>query len=333
MNKDENVVVVTGGFGFIGSWVVEELFRGENNYIIVIDSMEIGSNINNIPDHIRSSKRFKHYNIDICNSVDVEAAFRYERPDIVLHLAAESHVDRSITDPDNFILTNVIGTHNILKVVKAHECRLVHVSTDEVYGQLDERGAPFLETDILDPRSPYSASKASSDLLVLSYIKTFGIKATVTRCCNNYGPRQFDEKLIPTVVNSLKNGNMIPVYGTGQNIREWIHAEDHAKAIIEISQNDPSEYIESNYIRNIPGRCSLSNLDLIVDILNIYNNLTSSTKTADEVIEYVEDRLGHDFKYEIATIYRKPLHSVKYQRNFSSGLVGTVKYYLGIVED
>lgn len=320
--------LISGGFGFIGSYVVEELFQDENNFIIVVDNMSIGSNKDNISDEIQNSSRFIHYNKDICNDIALNLMFEDNLPDVVLHLAAESHVDRSIINPDGFINTNIIGTHNILKCVKNFDCRLVHVSTDEVYGQLGENDRPFLETDILDPRSPYSASKASSDLLVLSYISTHGINATITRCCNNYGPRQFDEKLIPTIINCLKNEIKIPVYGNGQNIREWIHARDHAKAIIEVSSYDSSTFESSNYIRNIPGKISFTNLDIIRRILDLVNGFLDEDYKFDDVIEFVDDRKGHDYRYEIQTIYKTPLHSVKYQTNFSNGLHDTVKFYI-----
>lgn len=321
--------IVTGGFGFIGSAVVEELFRDENNFIVVIDSMTTGSCEYNISDDIQKSDRFQSYYADIATDGSMKALFDTHEPDVVLHLAAESHVDRSITDPGSFINSNVVGTFKILELVKEYGCRMVHVSTDEVYGQLDLTEPAFLETDILDPRSPYSASKAASDLLVLSYIKTFEVEATITRCCNNYGPRQHGEKLIPTILGKLQTSAKVPIYGDGSNIREWIYVDDHAKAIIEVSDTPFEKFEHSNYIRNIPGKVSHTNLELLKIIVTSLNSTspTGANLVFEDSYEFVADRLGHDFKYEIATIYKQPLHSVKYQINFEAGIRKTIEYY------
>lgn len=315
--------LVTGGYGFIGSHVVSELFKDEDNEIVVVDCMTIGSDLKNISEEIVKSDRFEKYIVDISDWCTLRAVFSHEKPDVVLHLAAESHVDRSLSNPSQFVHTNFTGTHNVLMGVLMCDSRLVHVSTDEVYGQLGENDLPFLETNILDPRSPYSASKAASDLLVLSYIKSYDIDATITRCCNNYGPNQHSEKLIPTIISSLRENRKVPIYGKGDNIREWIYVDDHAKAIIEISKFPGDTFHLSNHIRNIPGKISMSNLEMVKYIWKAIG-----TETFEDSIEFVEDRKGHDFRYEIDTIYRTQLKSVKYQLNFDLGMIKTLDYYL-----
>jgi dTDP-glucose 4,6-dehydratase len=242
----------------------------------------------------------------------------------VIHLAAESHVDRSIDNPLEFVDSNLKGTANVLELVRKHRARMVHVSTDEVYGHLGKDDPPFTEESPLAPRSPYSATKAGSDLLVQSYIETFGIDASITRCCNNYGPRQGDEKLIPTVIRSIVKGDKIPVYGTGENIREWIHAEDHAKAILEVLVDDvPAK------VYNIPGSGTYTNIKLINIIIQMVELFYPEYKRKREgarveYIEFVKDRAGHDFKYELST--KHDLQAVKDQKSFS--IEETIKYYV-----
>jgi dTDP-glucose 4,6-dehydratase len=227
-------------------------------------------------------------------------------------------VDRSITNPLAFIDSNVVGTANVLELCKQDNARMVHVSTDEVYGHLQLDEDPFTEDHPLKPRSPYSASKASSDLLVQSYITTFGVNASITRCCNNYGPRQHNEKLIPTVIRSLAQGQYIPVYGKGDNIREWIHARDHAKAIIEVlHKKDAAE------LYNIPGSAEFTNLELIDQIIETVVDKAPGYRRQ-EYIKFVEDRAGHDFKYAISTKHN--LDAVANQQKFD--LSETVDCYL-----
>jgi len=249
--------------------------------------------------------------------------FITEDVDYVIHLAAESHVDRSIDNPLEFVDSNLKGTANVLELVRKHRARMVHVSTDEVYGHLGKHDPPFTEESPLAPRSPYSATKAGSDLLVQSYIETFGIDASITRCCNNYGPRQDDEKLIPTVIRSIVKGDKIPVYGTGENIREWIHAEDHAKAIIEVLLTGEEQ------LYNIPGSGTYTNIKLINIIIQMVELFYPEYKRKREgarveYIEFVKDRAGHDFKYELST--KHDLQAVKHQKSFS--IEETIKYYV-----
>jgi dTDP-glucose 4,6-dehydratase len=315
--------VVTGGCGFIGSYVIKELLKSKDKdlFIYNIDKMGIGSSEENIVE----DKRVENHFMDIANGdawrlhMSDPLDFISADVDYVIHLAAESHVDRSIDNPLSFVDSNLKGTANVLELVRKHKARMVHVSTDEVYGHLERDDPPFTEESPLAPRSPYSATKAGSDLLVQSYIETFGIDASVTRCCNNYGPRQGDEKLIPTVIRSIVKGDKIPVYGTGENIREWIHAEDHAKAIIEVLLTGEEQ------LYNIPGSGTYTNVKLINIIIQMLELFYPEYKREKkEYIEFVKDRAGHDFKYELST--KHDLQAVKDQKSFS--IEETIKYYV-----
>jgi len=319
--------VVTGGCGFIGSYVIKELLKSKDKdlFIYNIDKMGIGSSKENIVE----DKRIENHFMDIANGdawrLHMADPLEFISRDVnyVIHLAAESHVDRSIDNPLSFVDSNLKGTANVLELVRKHRARMVHVSTDEVYGHLGEDDPPFTEESPLAPRSPYSATKAGSDLLVQSYIETFDIDASITRCCNNYGPRQGDEKLIPTVVRAIVQGDLIPVYGTGENIREWVHAEDHAKAIIEVLLTGEEQ------LYNIPGNMVQTNIRLINTIIEKiefhypeYKRKREGARL--EYIEFVKDRKGHDFKYELSTKYS--LHAVNCQQGFF--LEDTIKYYV-----
>ena len=315
--------VVTGGCGFIGSYVMKELLKSkdDNLFIYNIDKMGVGSSEENIIEDERVQNHFidisndEHWRLNMANPLE----FISKQVDYVIHLAAESHVDRSIDNPLSFVNSNLVGTAKILELVRKHKCRMVHVSTDEVYGHLDKDDPPFTEESPIAPRSPYSATKAGSDLLVQSYIETFNINAAITRCCNNYGPRQGDEKLIPTVIRSIVSGNKIPVYGKGDNIREWIHAEDHAKAIIEVALKGKEN------LYNVAGNLVINNLDLIKRIIKgVELQYPSYKRKSKDYIEFVADRKGHDFKYQL--ISKHNLKAVKKQSKFS--LSKTIKYYV-----
>ena len=320
--------VVTGGCGFIGSYVIKELLKSEDKdlFIYNIDKMGIGSSKENIV----QDKRVENHFMDIANGdawrlhMSNPLDFIPENVNYVIHLAAESHVDRSIDNPLEFVDSNLKGTANVLELVRKHKARMVHVSTDEVYGHLGKDDPPFTEDSPLAPRSPYSATKAGSDLLVQSYITTFGIDASITRCCNNYGPRQGDEKLIPTVIRAIVQGDKIPVYGTGENIREWVHAEDHAKAILEVLYDDVPAHIY-----NIPGTIEIPNIRVINEIIDKiefhypeYKRKREGARI--EYIEFVKDRKGHDFRYALSTNHS--LHAVNCQQGFF--LEDTIKYYV-----
>jgi len=319
--------LVTGGCGFIGSYVIKELLKSKDKdlFIYNIDKMGIGSSEENVVE----DKRVENHFMDIANGdawrLHMSNPLDFISKDVnyVIHLAAESHVDRSIDNPLEFVDSNLKGTANVLELVRKHRARMVHVSTDEVYGHLGKDDPPFTEESPLAPRSPYSATKAGSDLLVQSYIETFDINASITRCCNNYGPRQGDEKLIPTVIRSIVRGDKIPVYGTGENIREWVHAEDHAKAIIEVLLTGGEQ------LYNIPGSEICTNIRLINNIINELELLYPEYKREPEgarieYIEFVQDRKGHDFKYELST--KHDLEAVNHQQDFS--MTDTIKYYV-----
>jgi len=301
--------LVTGAAGFIGSHVVDLLLeRDDVKKIYVVDFLGEGSNIANLSKDPKVELIVR----DLTNHIWQD---RLPQIDYILHLAAESHVDRSIEDPLAFIRSNVIGTTNVLELAKQDGARMVHVSTDEVYGHLGPDDDSFTEETCLSPRSPYSSSKASSDLIALSYGTTFKTNVSVTRCCNNYGPRQHTEKLIPTVITSLKQGKKIPVYGDGKNVREWIHVVDHAKAIIEVLFNGVQ-----GEVYNIPGSCELTNMELIEKIVKAAKG---SSADVQDYIEYVQDRAGHDFRYSVSTKHK--LSAVANQRDFNLGDV--IKFY------
>ena len=315
--------VITGGCGFIGSYVIKELLKSkeDNLFIYNIDKMGVGSSEENIVEDDRVQNHFidisndEHWRLNMANPLE----FINKQVNYVIHLAAESHVDRSIDNPLSFVNSNLVGTAKILELVRKHNCRMVHVSTDEVYGHLGKEDPPFTEESPIAPRSPYSATKAGSDLLVQSYIETFDINAAITRCCNNYGPRQGDEKLIPTVIRSIISGKKIPVYGKGDNIREWIHAEDHAKAIIEVAKEGKDN------LYNVAGNLVINNLDLIKKIIKgVELQYRAFKRKSKDYIEFVTDRKGHDFKYQLTSKHN--LNAVKKQSKFS--LSKTIKYYV-----
>jgi dTDP-glucose 4,6-dehydratase len=320
MNKD--TYLITGGCGFIGSHVIDELLKDDKiKKIINIDKLGVGSDINNVA----TDSRVINFYIDICDE-EIFSIFKKHQPGYIIHLAAESHVDRSITDPLSFISSNVVGTGNILECVRAYvpKARMIHVSTDEVYGHLHPEDEPFSENTPLDPRSPYSASKAGSDVLALSYRNTYNLDITVTRCCNNYGPRQHDEKLIPTIFRTLHRGKKVPIYGDGSNIREWIYVTDHAKALIE------ALYIEnSRPVYNIWGEERYQNIDLVRKIVkrlvNINERYDRGTLMSNYV-EFVSDRPGHDLCYKMSSIF-DDITTLKEQNNFNDGILKTLLYY------
>jgi dTDP-glucose 4,6-dehydratase len=308
-------LLVTGGAGFIGSNFVRRLLTDSTSSvtkIIVIDKLTYAGTFENL-EAFQDDMRFQFIHGDINNQTLVENLF--EKVDAVVHFAAESHVDRSILEAAPFIETNVLGTANLLETLrKFPKVKFLHVSTDEVYGSINE--GSWNEEFPLSPNSPYAASKASSDLLALAYQRTYGLDILVSRCCNNYGPNQFPEKLIPLFITNLIRGKKVPVYGDGKNIREWIHVDDHCDALNLILSKG-----QSGQIYNIGSSFELSNLEITKLILEEF-------KKGDESIEHVSDRPGHDFRYSLN--YSKAILELGYSPkvDFKNGLRKTVDWYL-----
>ncbi len=304
-------ILVTGGAGFIGSNLVEILLRNsspdQNLEIKVLDVMTYAGN----PDNLPSSPQVSLIVGDVRNQELVEELIA--SVDCVYHLAAESHVDRSIESSRIFVDTNVLGTFNILEGVRRHKKRLVLVSTDEVYGSIEKGFAD--ESTKLNPSSPYSASKASSDLLAISYYQTFGTDVVITRCANNYGPKQYPEKLIPLIISKALAGEKLPIYGDGTNVRDWIHVNDHCEGLILAMHSG-----KSGEIYNFGDVEHVRNIDLVRRIL-------SYLEISDELIEFVPDRLGHDFRYAISSDRARTELQWKPTRNLESNLGETIDYY------
>ena len=308
-----NVLVTVGGV-FIGSNFIKMLLEKYDGVkIINVDKGGIGSRSlkSEIPATNWNTWSYLELNNDIRNIDKIH--FQDYKFDYIFHFAAESHVDRSISGPSPFIENNVMGMVSLLEWVRQHQpqARVINISTDEVYGHLEKYEAPFIETCKFDPRSPYAASKASADLIANSYVTTYGLDILTTHCCNNFGKHQADEKFIPTVIRNMVQGNKIPVYGTGENIREWIHVDDHNKSILEIAEGG-----RAGYRYNIGSKVEKTNLEMIVDISEILGEVAD--------IEYVEDRKGHDFRYAIDSLnYRRQFEL----RDHSEALRETVEFY------
>ncbi len=330
--KNTKKVIVTGGAGFIGGAVVRKLLLEKNYIIYNIDKVSYASDFAGINQIHSSKERHFHYKIDLVNKELLNNVIKEINPDIVIHLAAETHVDRSIENPNDFVESNIIGTFNLLESIRSywneldHERKLNfrfhHVSTDEVFGTLSDDEF-FDENSKYSPRSPYSASKASSDHLVKSWHNTFGLPILISNCSNNYGPYQFPEKLIPLTIIKAINKEKIPIYGNGKNIRDWLHVEDHADAILKIISKGE---VGNNYC--IGGNQALTNIEVvekICSILDIYKQQNYSHK---DLITFVEDRPGHDTRYAIDNSYIKEKLSWEPRFNFNDGIEKTVLWYL-----
>lgn len=321
-------ILITGGAGFIGSHVIRKMLKKYPDYLIVnLDKLTYAGNLNNLND-IENHANYKFENIDINNVKEIDSVFKKYLFDSVIHLAAESHVDRSISNPDEFIITNVLGTLNLLNACKDNwdssdnNC-FYHISTDEVYGSLGETGF-FTESTPYDPRSPYSASKASSDHLVRAYGHTYSLPVKISNCSNNYGSHQFPEKLIPLIINNILNKKPLPVYGKGENVRDWLWVEDHANAIDLVFHKGK---IGETY--NIGGHNEWTNIELVNLLCDIMDKkLSKNEGDSRKLITYVKDRAGHDLRYAIdATKIEKEL-GFKPSLNFQVGLEKTVDWYL-----
>jgi dTDP-glucose 4,6-dehydratase len=310
---------VTGGLGFIGSnFVISHLKKYPTDEIVILDNYSYAANISNL-DEIHNDWRLQVYKVDICNYELLEHMYHDYEPHITFHFAAESHVDNSIVGDDHFVNTNIIGTHNILKCIRKYGGKLVHVSTDEVYGSLGPEDPSFTETTPYDPRNPYSATKAASDHLVRSYVNTHKIDAVVTNCSNNYGPRQHAEKFIPTIIRNIKNNTPIPVYGTGSNVRDWLFVEDHCEALLVIGKN-----FKSGERYNIGGGHEITNLEMVTLILDLMGKPVNMYQNW---INFVADRKGHDLRYSMNSdkIFKELGWSAK--TKIVEGLTKTLEWY------
>ena len=329
---------VTGGAGFIGSALIRKLILDDNNVILNYDNLTYSSNLENLQ-NVKKSKRYFFLKGDINDKEKLEAALIDFKPNIIMNLAAETHVDRSIINADKFIETNICGTYNLLNSThkywlnlsfdKQRKFRFHHISTDEVYGSLSQNGK-FSETNPYEPSSPYSASKASSDHLVNAWFKTYGLPVLITNCSNNYGPYQYPEKLIPKIILNAFNKKNIPIYGNGDNIRDWLYVDDHVEAmLVVIKKGIPGETY------NIGGNCEKKNIEvanLICDFISKYMESRGEFFDYKSLIEFVKDRPGHDFRYAIDS--SKIFHNLGWQptESFDSGIKKTIDWYLNNIE-
>jgi dTDP-glucose 4,6-dehydratase len=335
-------ILVTGGAGFIGSAVVRHIIENTHDSVVNVDKLTYAGNLSSLVD-IDTSDRYRFYRADICNRGALEAIFDAEQPDAVMHLAAESHVDRSIDGPGDFIQTNMVGTFILLEAARTYWLslgderkqgfRFHHISTDEVYGDLEGDDDLFLETTPYAPSSPYSASKAGSDHLVRAWYRTYGLPVLLTNCSNNYGPYHFPEKLIPHVILNALDGKPLPIYGDGQQIRDWLYVEDHARALYKVVTKG---VIGETY--NIGGHNEKKNIDVVKTICQILEELAPTNRHSREggnpkgfegLITFVKDRPGHDLRYAIdASKIDRELGWVP-EESFESGIKKTVEWYLG----
>ncbi|MGB4922625.1 MAG: dTDP-glucose 4,6-dehydratase [Candidatus Nitrotoga sp.] len=326
-----NKILITGGAGFIGSAVIRQLITETDTTVINIDKLTYAGNLQSLIS-VADNPRYRFEHVDICDAATVARLFHEHQPDAVMHLAAESHVDRSITGPATFIETNIIGTYTLLNAAREYwselsaerknTFRFHHISTDEVYGSLGETGF-FTETTAYQPNSPYSASKASSDHLVRAWHHTYGLPVVTTNCSNNYGPYHFPEKLIPLIILNACNGKPLPIYGKGDNIRDWLYVDDHARALRVVLERGR---VGETY--NIGGWNEKTNLEVVYEICAILDELRPQGAPHASLITYVQDRPGHDHRYAIDA--SKIAHELGWKplETFETGLRKTVEWYL-----
>jgi len=328
--------LITGGAGFIGSAVIRHLINDTDAQVLNLDKLTYAGNLDSLLD-VNSSDRYQFVQADICNAAAVCNIFSDFTPNVVMHLAAESHVDRSIDGPSEFIQTNIVGTYTLLEAAREYwssltdedkvSFRFHHVSTDEVYGDLDDTDDLFLETTAYEPSSPYSASKASSDHLVRAWNRTYGLPIVITNCSNNYGPYQFPEKLIPHMILNAISGKSLPIYGDGLQIRDWLHVEDHARALVKVALE-----AKSGETYNIGGHNEVANIDVVRTLCGLLEehvpHKAKGVEHYEDLIVYVNDRPGHDVRYAIdASKIARDLGWTP-QETFETGLRKTVEWYL-----
>jgi len=323
LNQETEKVVITGGLGFIGSNLINILKK--KYFVINIDKVTYASNFKNVDSKI---KNYKFYKQDINNKIFINKILKKYNPTIIFNLAAETHVDRSIDGPKKFIESNILGVFNLLESIKNYKkkIRLIHISTDEVYGDI-KKNHKSKEEDRYNPSSPYSASKASGDLLIKSYIRTYKIPAIITNCCNNFGPNQYPEKLIPTIIYNIINGKPIPIYGKGKNIREWIYVEDHCNALIKIAEKG---VIGENY--NIGSGTILNNVQLAKKIILNFKKIIHNQNIKNKIY-FIKDRPGHDLRYCINSSKIKNKLKWKCKSSFDERLNETIIWYINKFKD
>ncbi|MBE9516087.1 MAG: dTDP-glucose 4,6-dehydratase [Proteobacteria bacterium] len=329
-------VLVTGGAGFIGSAVIRHIIDNTSDSVVNLDKLTYAGNLESLLG-VSDSDRYDFEQVDICDRDELKRVFSQHKPDMVMHLAAESHVDRSIDGPGEFIQTNIVGTYNLLEVARAYwnelddsskaVFRFHHVSTDEVYGDLEGENDLFTEETSYEPSSPYSASKASSDHLVRAWARTYGFPVVITNCSNNYGPYQFPEKLIPLIILNSLAGKPLPIFGTGKQIRDWLYVDDHARALFQVMKEGA---LSETY--NIGGHNEKQNIEVVKTVCGILDRLVpehpGDISSYSDLITYVQDRPGHDNRYAIdAGKIQRELGWVP-DETFESGIEKTVQWYL-----
>lgn len=326
-------ILITGGAGFIGSAVIRHLIADTIHTIVNVDCLTYAGNLSTLSE-VDTHPRYDFERVDICDAPSVAGLFAEYRPDAVMHLAAESHVDRSIDGPAAFVQTNVVGTYTLLEAARRHwsdlrperkeAFRFHHISTDEVYGSLGDSGY-FVEETPYDPSSPYSASKAASDHLVRAWHRTYGLPVLITNCSNNYGPFQFPEKLIPLMIQNALTGKPLPIYGRGENVRDWLYVDDHARALVQVLEQGR---VGETY--NIGGNSERRNIDVVQTLCRLLDEAVPESPHAphESLITYVADRPGHDHRYAIDAAKIASTLGWKPQESFESGLRKTVQWYL-----
>lgn len=330
-------ILVTGGAGFIGSAVIRHIIGHTQDEVVNVDKLTYAGNLESLS-NIESHSRYTFEHADICDHQTMSRLFAQHQPDAVMHLAAESHVDRSIDGPADFIETNIVGTYTLLEVSRIYwsnledktrkeNFRFHHISTDEVYGDLEDTELLFTEDTPYNPSSPYSASKAASDHLVRAWLRTYGLPTIVTNCSNNYGPFHYPEKLIPLMILNALDGKHLPVYGNGQQIRDWLYVEDHARALYEVVTRGK---IGETY--NIGGHNEKTNIEVVHTICSLLEELAPNKPNGvyayQDLITFVEDRPGHDVRYAIDASKIDNTLNWKPQETFESGIRKTVQWYI-----